>query len=93
MLPHLHHRPGQEEGTEVKLLTRRQNTQEQTSDATHAWSRVYTAKIGPFQAGDGVIEYFATCGNQLGVALRSGTSAEESVHAEHNCVTLAMLFC
>jgi hypothetical protein len=53
--------PGQGEVTDVKLLTRRQNAQEwQTSDATHAGRSVYTAKIGPFQADDGTIEYFAT---------------------------------
>jgi hypothetical protein len=55
--------PGQEEVTDVKLLTRRQNAQEwQTSDATHAGRSVYTAKMGPFQADDGAIEYFATAG-------------------------------
>jgi hypothetical protein len=53
--------PGQGEVAQVKLHTRRQNTQEwQTSAATHAGRSVYTATIGPFHADDGAIEYFAT---------------------------------
>jgi hypothetical protein len=52
--------PGQE-STDIKLFTRRQTAQEwQTSAAAHAGRSVYTAKIGPFQADDGAIEYFAT---------------------------------
>ncbi|MGA8149958.1 MAG: hypothetical protein WB952_03345 [Terriglobales bacterium] len=53
--------PGLEEASEVKLLTRRQGTQEwQTSTATHEGRSVYTAQLGPFQAGDGAIDYYAT---------------------------------
>jgi len=56
--------PGLEEVAEVKLHTRRQNTQEwQTSTANHAGRSVYTAQLGPFQASDGAIEYYATAAN------------------------------
>jgi hypothetical protein len=45
----------------VTLLVRRQGTQSwNRSDATHAGRNVYTAKLGPFEAEDGAIEYYAT---------------------------------
>jgi hypothetical protein len=53
--------PGQEEVISVKLMTRRLGTQEwNASDASHAGREVYAAKLGPFAAGDGAIEYYAT---------------------------------
>jgi NAD(P)-dependent dehydrogenase (short-subunit alcohol dehydrogenase family) len=53
--------PGQEEVAEVKLLTRRQGTHPwQSSAATHAGRSVYTARLGPSEAADGTIEYYAT---------------------------------
>jgi hypothetical protein len=52
----------------VNLHTRRQTARQtahdwQTSAATHAGRSVYTAKLGPFQADAGAIEYFATAAN------------------------------
>ena len=53
--------PGQEEVAEVKLLTRSQGTHPwQSSAAAHAGRSVYTARLGPFEAADGTIEYYAT---------------------------------
>jgi hypothetical protein len=59
---------GREEVAEVKLLTRRQGTHPwQSSAAAHAGRSVYTARLGPFEAADGTIEYYATVpsGSQL----------------------------
>jgi hypothetical protein len=57
--------PGFEEVSEVNLLTRRQNTQGwRTLAAAHAGRSVYTAQLGPFQADDGAIEYYATAINK-----------------------------
>jgi hypothetical protein len=56
--------PGLEEVAEVNLLTRRQTTRGwQTLAAAHAGRSVYTAQLGPFQADDGAIEYYATTAN------------------------------
>jgi hypothetical protein len=53
--------PGLERIAEVRLLTRRQNTEEwQTQPAAHAGCSVYTAQLGPFQEDNGAIEYYAT---------------------------------
>jgi len=53
--------PGQTGGVAVKLLTRRQGTQEwKAAPAAHAGRSVYSAQLGPFAAGDGAIEYCAT---------------------------------
>jgi len=52
---------GLEEGGAVKLHTRRQGaTQWQTSSAAHAGRDVYSAQLGPFAAGDGTIDYYAS---------------------------------
>jgi hypothetical protein len=52
---------GLEEVTTVKLLTRRQGTENwNTLDAEHAGRGVYAAKLGPFTAKNGAIEYYAT---------------------------------
>jgi hypothetical protein len=52
--------PGLEESGGVKLHTRRHGApQWQTSTATHAGRGVYAAQLGPFDAGDGTIEYYA----------------------------------
>ncbi len=77
--------PGQVEGTEVKLLTRRQGTQQwQTWDAAHAGRSVYTAKLGPFRAVDGAIEYFAT-------ATSKSKPLYDPPHAAGNVYTLNMI--
>ncbi len=56
--------PALDGNAEVKLLTRRQNTQAwQTQAAAHAGRSVYTAQLGPFQKDDGAIEYYATAAN------------------------------
>ena len=56
--------PGLEGISEVRLLIRRQNTQEwQTQAAAHAGRSVYTAQLGPFQKDDGAIEYYAAAVN------------------------------
>jgi hypothetical protein len=63
-----HVAPGHEEVAEVKLLTRRQGTRPwQSSTAAHAGRSVYTARLGPFEAADGTVEYYATVrdGSQL----------------------------
>jgi hypothetical protein len=53
--------PGHTDVVPVKLHTRRQGTQEwRTTDATHAERNVYKAKLGPFLALDGAIEYYAS---------------------------------
>ena len=52
--------PGLEESGEVKLLTRIQGARQwRTSTAAHAGRDVYAAQLGPFEAGDGTIEYYA----------------------------------
>jgi hypothetical protein len=52
---------GQHEATGVKLFTRRQGTQKWIpSDAAHAGRNVYSAKLGPFAASDGAVDYYAT---------------------------------
>ena len=60
--------PGQVKVGAVNLHTRRQTARQtahdwQTSAATHAGRSVYTAKLGPFRADAGAIEYFATAAN------------------------------
>ena len=53
--------PGLAEGGEVKLFTRRQGARQWRSCmAAHAGRDVYTAQLGPFAAGDGTVEYYAT---------------------------------
>lgn len=52
---------GQEENLNIQLMTRRQGTQTwNAQDAAHAGRNVYSAKLGPFQAADGAIEYYAS---------------------------------
>jgi hypothetical protein len=52
--------PGQTGATDVKLYSRRLGEQQWTTvDANHAGRAVYTAQLGPFQAGDATIEYYA----------------------------------
>jgi hypothetical protein len=52
---------GQQNILPIQLLTRRQGTQGwQSSPVTHVGRSVYTATLGPFAAGDGIIEYCAT---------------------------------
>ena len=52
--------PGQE-GIDVSLHTRLQGTRQwQSSAAAHAGRAVYVASLGPFKAGDGAIEYYAS---------------------------------
>lgn len=53
--------PGQEGMATVKLMTRCRGAQTwKAQDATHAGRNVYFAKLGPFAATDGTIEYYAT---------------------------------
>jgi hypothetical protein len=53
--------PGQEEVISVKLMTRVLGAQRwEASEATHCGRNVYAAKLGPFAAGESVIEYYAT---------------------------------
>jgi hypothetical protein len=53
--------PGHKDVVPVKLHTRRLGTQEwRMTDATHAGRNVYMAKLGPFLATDGAIEYYAS---------------------------------
>jgi len=52
--------PGLEESIPVRLMTRRQGTQDwQASNATREGRNVYAANLGPFGEKDGTIEYFA----------------------------------
>jgi hypothetical protein len=52
--------PGQTDVTDVKLYTRRLGEQQWKSvSADHAGRAVYTAQLGPFQASDATIEYYA----------------------------------
>ncbi|MFZ0758395.1 MAG: hypothetical protein WAM69_00485 [Candidatus Sulfotelmatobacter sp.] len=56
--------PGLEAAGEVHLRTRRQNAQGwQVFPAAHAGRSVYAAQLGPFQADDGAIEYYAAAAN------------------------------
>jgi hypothetical protein len=60
--------PGQPNVLTIQLLTRRQGTQRwQSSPAIHAGRSVYTAQLGPFSAGDDIIEYCATAANEQGL--------------------------
>lgn len=53
--------PEQNNILQIQLRTRRQGTQAwQSSAVTHVGRSVYAAKLGPFAAGDDVIEYYAT---------------------------------
>jgi hypothetical protein len=53
--------PALEEGGAVKLHTRRQGALPwQTFTAVHAGRDVYVSQLGPFDAVDGTIEYYAT---------------------------------
>ncbi|MGB6304240.1 MAG: hypothetical protein WBF45_10850 [Acidobacteriaceae bacterium] len=53
--------PEQNNILQIQLRTRRQGTQAwQSSAVTHVGRSVYAAKLGPFAAGDDVIEYCAT---------------------------------
>ncbi|HTU49358.1 MAG TPA: hypothetical protein VMF56_02125 [Acidobacteriaceae bacterium] len=53
--------PGQQTILPIQLRTRRQGAQAwQSSATTHVGRSVYSAKLGPFAAGDEVIEYYAT---------------------------------
>jgi hypothetical protein len=66
--------PGQPNILDIKLLTRRQGTQAwQSSPVTHVGRSVYAAKLGPFAAGDDIIEYCATAAEQgpLGAPLEA----------------------
>jgi hypothetical protein len=52
--------PGQADVTDVKLYTRRLGEQQWKSvSADHAGRAVYAAQLGPFQASDATIEYYA----------------------------------
>lgn len=76
--------PGQEGATAVKLLTRRQGTQSWNAvDAEHAGRNVYSARLGPFAAGDGAIEYYAAAGKSLDLS--------DPPQAPHNVYTLNIL--
>ncbi|MGO8720192.1 MAG: hypothetical protein ACLQMO_13410 [Acidobacteriaceae bacterium] len=60
--------PNQPNILAIQLLTRRQGTQAwQSSRAMHAGRSVYTAKLGPFAAGDDTIEYCATATGEQGI--------------------------
>jgi hypothetical protein len=53
--------PGLGEAGKVALLTRREGAETwQNATATHAGRDVFAAQLGPFNAGDGTIEYYAT---------------------------------
>jgi hypothetical protein len=53
--------PGLKEGSAVTLHTRRQGALYwKTIDAIHAGRDVYAAHLGPFDAADGSIEYYAS---------------------------------
>jgi hypothetical protein len=53
--------PGQQNILPIQLLTRHQGTQAwQSSPVTHVGRSVYAAKLGPFAAGDEIIEYYVT---------------------------------
>ena len=57
--------PGQQNILQIQLRTRRQGTQAwQSSAATHVGRCVYAAKLGPFAAGENVVEYFAIAGER-----------------------------
>jgi len=59
--------PGQPNVLPIRLLTRRQGTQTwQSSPVTHVGRSVYAAKLGPFAAGDDIIEYCATAAGEQG---------------------------
>jgi hypothetical protein len=59
--------PGQKDILPIQLLTRRQGAQAwQSSSVTHVGRSVYAAKLGPFQANDDVIEYYATTAREQG---------------------------
>jgi hypothetical protein len=57
--------PGQQNVLQIQLMTRRQGTQAwQLSPVTHVGRSVYAAKLGPFAAGDDIIEYCSTAVEQ-----------------------------
>ena len=61
--------PGQTAVTDVKLYTRELGAAQWKSvPADHAGRAVYTAQLGPFQANDGTIEYYAAAGNPVAMS-------------------------
>ncbi len=59
--------PGQQNILPIQLLTRRQGMQEwQTSPVMHVGRSVYSARLGPFAAGDDILEYYATAAGEQG---------------------------
>ncbi len=59
--------PGQQTVLPVQLHTRRQGAPEwQTSAAIHVGRSVYAAKLGPFAAGDSIVEYYAAADGEQG---------------------------
>jgi hypothetical protein len=59
--------PGQQNILPIQLLTRRQGMQEwQTSPVVHVGRSVYSARLGPFAAGDDILEYYATAAGEQG---------------------------
>jgi hypothetical protein len=77
--------PGQQQVVSVKLMTRRQGAQKwEASDAIHAGRNVYTAKLGPFAASAGTIEYYA-------VASGSSSHLSDPPQAPFHVYTLNLL--
>ena len=59
--------PGQQKILPIQLLTRHQGTQEwQASPVTHVGRSVYSAQLGPFAAGDDIVEYYAAAAGEQG---------------------------
>ena len=78
---------GLEEGSAVKLHTRRQGAAGwQISNAAHAGRDVYSAQLGPFAARDGTIDYYASAPGTPELHLRSSAGSCEYVHVEHRVV-------
>lgn len=79
------HTPGQTEVVSVKLMTRCERTRVwRAQDATHAGRNVYFAKLGPYAAADGTIEYYAA-------APGKSSALTDPPQAPTNVYTLNML--
>ncbi len=59
--------PGQQDLVPMQLHTRQQGTQAwQSHPVTHVGRSVYGATLGPFSAGQEIVEYYATTGGEQG---------------------------
>ena len=77
--------PGQQSVIAVTLMTRRQGAQKwDATEATHVGRNVYSAKLGPFAAVDGAVDYYA-------VASGSSQDLSDPPQAPLNVYTLNLL--